>query len=258
LAVVKYFRQLRFTIAGLVLSLILLATVSAYSQGFRGNMFGRYAIVQNDPPPSELIVARWRYGTNGWFGHRGWAHNYPNSDENLNGFIARSTGIDVDVLSYRIVELGSDEIFDYPFAYVSEPGEMALTAQEIRNLREYVERGGFILMDDFDGPAQIGNMKAEVKKALPDRNFLPISTDHIFFNIQFQLDDLNGMSPYVPGGEISYHGIYNASGDIAIAAGYNNDLANFWEWYALGQMPLKPSTDAFRLGANAVIYSMTH
>ena len=66
------------------------------------------------------------------------------------------------------------------------------------------------------------------------------------------------MAPYVPGGDISYHGIYNDDGNVGIAAGYNNDLANFWEWYYQGWMPLKPSTDAFRLGVNAVVYSMTH
>ena len=66
------------------------------------------------------------------------------------------------------------------------------------------------------------------------------------------------MAPYVPGGDISYHGIFSDNGIIGIAAGYNNDLANFWEWYHQGWMPLEPSTDAFRLGTNAVIYALTH
>jgi hypothetical protein len=241
----------------IILIFILLIASAVYSQGYRGGS-GRYIISQNAPAETELVVARWRFGTNGWIGHRGWSHNYPESDENFNEFIRRSTGINVDVLSYRIVDLGSDEIFEYPFAYVSEPGEMELTLQEVRNLREYIDRGGFVLMDDFDGPAQIGNMKSQVRRAFPDRNFIAIDTEHPMFKIHFNLDDLNGMAPYVPGGDISYHGIYNDEGNVGIAAGYNNDLANFWEWYYQGWMPLKPSTDAFRLGVNAVVYSMTH
>ena len=63
---------------------------------------------------------------------------------------------------------------------------------------------------------------------------------------------------YVPGGSITYYGLFDATGRLAIMAGHNNDLANFWDWYGDGSMPLKPSTDAFRLGTNAVIYSLTH
>ncbi len=54
-------------------------------------------------------------------------------------FLGRATGLDVEELSYRVIELGSDEIFNHPFAYVSEPGEMELTEQEVENLREYIE-----------------------------------------------------------------------------------------------------------------------
>jgi hypothetical protein len=238
----------------LIFLIVLVLAGTAYSQGYRG----RYRIYQNDPPKTELVVARWRFGTNGLIGHRGWSHNYPESDENLNEFIRRSTGINVDVLSYRIVDLGSDEIYEYPFAYVSEPGEMELTQQEVRNLREYVDRGGFVLMDDFDGPRQIGTMKSQVKRAFPGRNFIALDTSHPLFKVHFNLEDLNGMAPYVPGGDISYHGIFNDDGSLGVAAGFNNDLANFWEWYYQGWMPLKPSTDAFRLGVNAVVYAMTH
>ena len=225
-----------------------------YSQGYWG---GR-TLTQNDPPATELIVARWRYGTNGWFRHLGWSHNYPYSDEHLNQFITGATGIDIDVMSYRIVDLGNDEVFDYPFAYVSEPGEMELTGEEVRNLYEFVERGGFILMDDFDGSEQLTNMKQNVRRAFPDREFTKLTLDHHLFRSHFELQDLSGMSHYVPGGEISYYGIFNDRGDIAIAAGHNNDLANFWDWYDQPGMPLKPATDAFRLGVNAIVYAMTH
>jgi hypothetical protein len=232
----------------------MLATASVDAQGFRR----RPSIEQNMPPATELIVARWRYGTNGWFGHMGWSHNYPSSDRNFNEFIIQSTGVDLALSSFRIVELGSDEVFDYPFAYVSEPGEMALTEQEVENLREFVERGGFVLMDDFDGPQQLENMLSQVRRAFPDKQFLPLPLDHRIFGVHFPLADLDGMSPYVPGGRIVYYGMLNDAGDVAIAAGYNNDLANFWDWYDEARMPLKPAADAFRLGINFVVWALTH
>lgn len=232
-----------------------LGAAVAEAQRFGGR---RYAIEQNQPPATELVVARWRYGTNGWFGHMGWSHNYPSSDRNFNEFIMQSTRVDLELASFRIVDLGSDEIFDYPFAYVSEPGEMALTDEEVVNLREYVERGGFVLMDDFDGPQQLQNMLSEVRRAFPDKPFLPLPVDHRVFDVHFTLEDLEGMAPYVPGGRIVYYGLFNDAGELAIAAGYNNDLANFWDWYDEARMPLEPAADAFRLGINFIVWAMTH
>jgi hypothetical protein len=228
----------------------------AYAQDF-GWFRGR-PVLQNDPPKTELIVARWRFGTNGNIGHMGWAHNYPESDQNLNVFLKRTTQLDVEADSYRIVELGSDEIFEYPFAYISEPGEMLLTQQEVANLREFIHRGGFILVDDFDGPWQLEQFRSQLRRAFPDRQLSTLPIDHRVFHAHFDLDDLQGMAEHVLGGVIAYLALFDDQGRAVIVAGHNNDLANFWEWYDTPSMPLKPSTDAFRLGSNAVIYAMTH
>ena len=79
---------------------LVLAATLAYGQGF-----GRRYIEQNDPPPTEFVAARWHFGTNGYIGHMGWSHNYPQSDQHLNQFLMRATGLDVEEMSYRIVEL---------------------------------------------------------------------------------------------------------------------------------------------------------
>jgi hypothetical protein len=236
----------------LLLAALGLAAV-AHAQGFFG---GR--IVQNDPPPTEFVAARWHFGTNGYIGHRGWSHNYPQSDRHLNGFLKRATRIDVEEASYRIVELGSDEVFDYPFAYVSEPGEMELTAAEVNNLREFGSRGGFVLMDDFDGPVQWEQMRSQVRRAFPDSDFVPLTNDHRVFQAYGPIDSFDDMADNVPGGNITYYGLHDDAGNLVVVAGLNNDLANFWDWYGDGRMPLKPSADAFRLGANVVLFSMTH
>ena len=241
----------------LLLSFAILSVAAvACAQEF--GFFRGEAIVQNDPPPTELIVARWHFGTNGAIGHMGWAHNYPYSDQNLNRFLARTTQLDVDLMSYRIVELGSTEVFDYPFAYISEPGEMLLNDQEVANLRAFVDLGGFILIDDFDGPWQFQQMRSQLRRAFPDKDLVPLAIDHPVFQAIYRLDDFQGMAAHVPGGTITYFGMYDDHGNLAILAGHNNDLANFWEWYEQPSMPLKPAADAFRLGTNAVMHAMTH
>jgi hypothetical protein len=215
-------------------------------------------IIQNQPPLTEFIAARWHFGTNGAVGHMGWAHNYPYSDQNLNEFLDRTSGLDVAVKSYRIVELGSPDVFEYPFAYVSEPGEMELTAQEVENLKQFIERGGFILVDDFDGPWQWEQFRSQVRRAFPDKSFVALDIEHQVFHMNFELHDLQGMANYVSGGEITYFGLFDDRGNLVILAGHNNDLANFWEWYDQPSMPLEPAADAFRLGTNAVMYALTH
>ena len=239
---------------------MLLAAVLAtlvQAQGFRRGGMG-YTMPQNEPPATELVVARWHFGTNGDIGNMGWSHNYPQSDQHLNEFLERSTGIDLDVSSYRIVELGSEEVFDYPFAYVSEPGEMQLTDQEVLNLRQFIVNGGFVLMDDFDGSWQWTQMRSQVLRAFPNSDFIEVPLDHPVYRAYTPLDNLQAMAEHVPGGDITYYGLYDDRGNLVILAGHNNDLANFWDWYGDGSMPLKPSTDAFRMGTNAVNYSLTH
>lgn len=240
--------------SALVLFLSVYISSQAHTQIFRSRSINSQPV----PPTTEFIAARWHFGTNGDIGHMGWSHNYPQSDRNLNDFLERTTRINLEEASYLIVELGSEEVFDYPFAYVSEPGEMELTEQEVINLREYIAKGGFVLMDDFDGTWQWAQMVSQVRRAFPENSFIPLSIEDPVFQILNPIDDFQDMANYVPGGEITYYGLYNPDGSIAILAGHNNDLANFWDWYADGTMPLLPSTDAFRLGTNAVIYSMTH
>jgi hypothetical protein len=160
----------------------------------------------------------------------GWSHNYPDSELNLNEFIGRTTRVDVEDASYRLLELSSPEIFEYPFAYISEPGEMELTDAEVANLREYVERGGFILIDDFD-TWHMDNLREEMQRVFPDRVFERLSVENPIFDLVYAVEDLDSMDQYTQGGDPTYYGFVNAAGHVAIVACHNNDLANFWEWY---------------------------
>src|SRR5262245_43312334 len=117
---------------GLVLLLMLaVMALSAQRRQFRG--FNSFTpSFDNEPPDTEFIFARWHYGT-GRFGGGGWLHDYPVAEEHILQIMKETSGINVERISYKIVELGSPEIFKYPFSYVSEPGEMYLTDEEILN-----------------------------------------------------------------------------------------------------------------------------
>jgi hypothetical protein len=235
---------------------VLALVVASAAQGqFRGRRYMTFE--DNAPPPTEFIVARWKYGTNGAIGHYGWSHNYPDAEMNLNEFIGRTTKVEAEDNSYRLLELSNPEIFEYPFAYVSEPGEMELTEAEVANLREYIDRGGFILIDDFD-TWHMDNLREEMLRVFPDRVFQRLTVDNPIFDLVHQVEDLESMAPYTNGPAPVYYGLVNSAGHIAVVACHNNDLANFWEWYGSPQYPLRPATDAFRMGTNFLVHSMTH
>jgi hypothetical protein len=241
----------------LVVATILLVLAAAT---FNYAQFGffRFMPRQNDPPPTELIIARWRFGTNGRIGHMGWSHNYPDAEIHLNQLISEATDIHVQPESYRIVELGSPEVFEYPFAYVSEPGEMLLTEQEVVNLRQFIDRGGFIVVDDFDGPWQWDQFKSQMYRAFPDRALVRLTPEHEIFHTYYDITNLTIWGPYVPGGDPIFYGFPNSHGDLAMVVCFNNDFANFWDWIDDRRYPLKPSSEAFRMGINFVMYAKTH
>jgi len=244
-------KRSRLVVAGLLA--LLVAGLAA------GQFRGRRFMINDDnvAPPTEFVGMRWHFGTNGAIGHMGWSHNYPRSEVHLNEFIGRTTKVDVEDNSYRLLELSSPEIFNYPFAYISEPGEMELTEDEVENLREYIDRGGFILIDDFD-TWHMDNLREEMLRVFPDRVFQRLSIDDPIWDLVYKVENLESMAPYTAGGTPTYYGLVNSEGQIAIVACHNNDLANFWDWYGTPQYPLRPSTDAFRMGTNFVVHSMTH
>jgi hypothetical protein len=172
--------------------------------------------------------------------------------------LSEATGVNVESLSYRIADLDSLEVFQYPFAYVSEPGEMELSEGEVENLRQFIDRGGFIVVDDFDGPWQFDQFRRQLARAFPERRLQPLTPSHEIFHTYFDIEDLTIWAPHVPGADPIFYGFNNSKGDLAIVACFNNDFANFWDWIDQRRYPLKPSSEAFRMGINFVIYAMTH
>jgi len=192
-----------------------------------------------------------------------WKHDYPESDEFGIGLIHELTGIRVGPDSYKIVELRSNEIFEYPFLYLSEPGFLQLTEKEITNLGEYIRRGGFIMADDFrtgaylGGPEELEILRQYLKRALPERELVRLDINHPIFHSFFEIDQLRMTPPYgafVP----EFWGMSDENGRLQIIANYNNDVGDFWKYLDHGDKPLQDSTTSIRLGINYFIYAMSH
>jgi hypothetical protein len=226
----------------------------------------------SEPAAPEFVFARlscsnrssWNYWPQYFPDRPPWKHDYPESDEFIVALIHELTGIRVRPDSYKIVELSSPEVFNYPFLYLSEPGFLNLNDKEIANLGEYIRRGGFIMADDFraagflrGGPEELEVLRYYLKKAVPERDFVRLDIRHPIFHSFFDVDTLNMKPPY---GDFKpeFWGMADEHGRIQVIANYNNDIGDFWKYLDEGDMPLGDSTRSIRIGIDYIVYSLSH
>jgi len=215
------------------------------------------------PTDTAFVFARVQFssGLRGFMGGRGWAHDYPDAEEHILQLANEATGINTQKMSYVIVRLDSEEIFNYPFIYFSEVGEMGMTETETQNLREYFNRGGFAMIDDFYGGYELANFVSEMKRVFPTRDLVELSIEHPIFHTFYEIPTLGIIPPYKPyrqPGPPKFYGYFDDHGRMLMIINHNNDLGDFWEWIGQPRYPLEPSTVALRFGINYLIYTLSH
>ena len=215
-----------------------------------------------EPKGTEFIFARvWFSGGRGvrfFRGQEGWAHDYPDAEEHILQIADEATGINLHKMSYVIVRLDSEELFRYPFAYFSEVGEMNMTEREVEILREYLNRGGFAMIDDFDSQASLEWFASQMKMVFPDRDFIELTIDHPIFHTFYEIPTLDVEPPFQYASDPKFYGYLDDNGRLSMIINHNNDIGDFWEWIDQPVYPLEPSTEALRFGINYFIYSLTH
>lgn len=196
--------------------------------------------------------------------------DYPDADYHLIEGISRLTATNVDGNSHA-VNLLDDTIYDYPWLYAVEVGSWQLSDAEVSRLREYLDRGGFMIVDDFHGPIQWAGFEYTMRKVLPDCTIVPIEEDdeimHVFFDIEeaAEITELLGLTALSPGEAASqagqsarWLGIYDDEGRLSVVINHNMDLGDAWELADEPYFPEPLTALAYRLGVNYTIYGMTH
>src|SRR5215467_4664461 len=210
-----------FLIALAAIILVLLSILSAM------------AYLDSEPPKdAEFTYARIRYHmTPDAIFQREvpWHHDYPYGDETFPSFLKEVTHIHTGSTAYQIVDIDSPELFKYPFAYLCEPGYLELNEKDAKNFRQYLERGGFVMVDDFRGPRHLNNLAYQLKKVFPDRNIVPLNISHAIFNTFYKIESLDMRPPYGPG-PVEFLGMEDDHGRLMMVIDYNNDLSEYWEW----------------------------
>lgn len=257
-------RKIGFVAAAAVA--LILAAASGFPQAHDHWRFMVDLEKNRQPPPgTEFVFARVKF-TDGGPGRGpgnyervipGWAHDYPDSEEHILQIASEVTGINLSRDSYAIVRLESDDIFRYPFLYFSEVGEMQINEKEIANLREFFNRGGFAIADDFDEPS-LNWFTNQMQKVFPGRPFTPLTIQHPVFHTYYDIPTLDIEPPYAQLGRPRFLGYYDERGRLLMVLNVNNDFGDYWEWIDQPEYPLQPSTEALRLGIDYLIFSLTH
>jgi hypothetical protein len=161
-----------------------------------------------------------------------------------------------------------ERLFDYPFAYIVEPGHMELTDQYAAALREYLLRGGFLFLDDFHGEVEWQHARDQVKKILPEYEIKDLPTTHPIFHSYFDLDgvvQVPGLAALVQGvtyekGGITPHymGVEDGHGRLLIFLTRNCDLGDAWELIYDSRYPMQYGVVAYKVAINVVTYAMSH
>jgi hypothetical protein len=219
------------------------------------------------PDEDTFTFVRLKYAGARWYGN-GWEVDWPASDRNFIWHLRQATNLPVAPRE-KIIPVGSPELFNYPFAYMLEVGTLRLTDAEAENLREYLLRGGFIMIDDFHGGREWRSFYHEFKKIFPDRELEDISIAHPLFHCFFDIDELvqiPGLASLFNGRTYERHdgypaycrGVHDDRGRLMMMVNFNTDLGDAWEHAAEDYYPRKYSDIAYKMGINAVIYALTH
>ena len=223
-------------------------------------------------PSAEFHFARLVYsdatgGRRGRWGGRGsWATDYADAEYHLMQGIGRLTRVDAAAVDYsgnggRLITLTDDRIFDYPWLYAVEVGHWYLDDEEAALLREYLDRGGFLMVDDFWDEYEWAVFRESMQRVFPDRPIVELGEEHELLHVLYDLDQrtqIPGRGGQRRGTVPRWRAIFDDQDRLMVAINFNMDMGDAWEhaddpWY-----PEPMTALAYRFAVNYLIYSMTH
>jgi hypothetical protein len=266
---VRQVRQQLGLAAAIGLCALLSATVSGSAPG----------TTVTAPPPPEFRFARLAYndsaamgGFGGGFGRgQSWRTDAPEAEQHLLTGIRRLTRIstlDPDRDDLIAVRPGDPDIFEYPFIYGVEVGRWYLSDEEAANLREYLLRGGFMIVDDFHGSIQWEGFMESMRRVFPDRDVVEIPDAHEVFHVLYDLDQkvqipgvyalMSGRTYEQDGVDPHWRGVFDDQGRLMVVINFNMDLGDAWEHADTPEYPQPLTALAYRFAISYAIYAMSH
>ena len=196
----------------------------------------------------QFHIARLKYkGGGDWYSD-------PSSLPNLLRFVNEHTRITAAVHEAR-VEIMDEELFSYPYIYMTGHGNVALSPDEVARLRHYLESGGFLHADDNYGMDE--SFRREMAKVFPKKRFVELTPDHGLFSCHFQFP--NGL-PKIhehDGNRPQALGLFEAD-RLVVVYTFESDLGDGWEDEPVHGDSAEKRLAALRMGTNILVWALTH
>ena len=261
-------RRARVFIGG---CLCVLLAATAFAQFGRG----RFEVHPNVRYDGRFTFVRLKYTTapgGYWYGGwPAWGHGHPLSEQNLMWIMNEVSYLNPHTDDVNTLALDDPELFKYPIAYIIEPDWWQMTDREAAALRAYLQKGGFVIVDDFKPQRFRGSeggygtgwneFASAMKRVNPEIRFFEMNASHPIFHSFFEVDRLDIIPQAYIGGDPIFRGVYEDNDPrkrLEIIINYNTDVSQFWEWSGRGLRPVDDTNEAYKLGVNYIIYGLTH
>jgi len=197
---------------------------------------------------SGFQIARLKYSGGGdWY-------NDPSAEVNLLDFMKRETTIKVNP-EYVFVDVSSNDIFNYPFLFITGHGNIVLSETEVERLKKYVEQGGFIYIDDdygIDKP-----IRREFKKVFPNQDFVELPFNHniyhSFYDFKYGPPKIHEHNNKPPQG----FGLFVGK-RLAVYYTFESNPSDGWVDKEVYNDSEEKRLEALKFGTNIIIYSLTN
>jgi len=197
--------------------------------------------------PGDFRMARVKYsGGSDWY-------NDQSADINLLKFLKANTNLKVNP-EYRFADLATEDIFSYPFLFMTGHGNIALTDQEINNLRKYLENGGFLYVDDDYGFDK--GFRREIKRVFPGQELKEIPFNHKIYNMKYRFPD--GPPKTHKHDEKPPQGFGLFIGErMVLFYTYESNPGDGWADADVHNDPEEKRIEALQFGTNIVLFALT-
>lgn len=224
-------RKLKYTIL-LLIALVLAAPADTCAQ----------------PNKSLFKIARVKYSGGGdWY-------NDPSSEVNLLTYAAKVTNIPIDPV-YEYVDLASDNLFAYPMIFLTGHGNINFTDREARNLRMYLDNGGFLFVDDDYGIDEY--LRKEMKKIYPEQKFVELPFTHGIYHSHFSFP--NGLPKTHEHDKKAPQGFGLFDNDrLTVFYVYESNISDGWADPKVHNDPPEVREKALKMGVNIIVWALSN
>ena len=245
----------------------------SYEMGYGAtDVYWHDPLQHNVPYDGKLIIARiWYSGYYAYcpasapYGNElsvGWGHDFPHPEQNVANMLVALSSIKAYTGGGNIFRFDDPALSRFPVAYLTEPGGWYLSPKEAAAARNYLLKGGFLIIDDWRGPNASYQAWASLKEIFPTLTPMPVPNSHVIFNSFYQIRNASSLLHNVNGygAQAQYWGIFENNdprGRLMVICDVNEDIKDYWVWSFTGRDPIDVSNEAYKLGINYIAYALT-